>query len=69
MEFFFKIIVFLLIFIFTIIYLHNKKNKIQKSQNNKIYRVFIIIKNSSSFKQVKFTKEGELISHQCQGLF
>ena len=65
MDFFLKIIVFLLIFIFPFIYL--KQKKIKKSQNNKIYPVFIITKNSSSFKHVMQTKEGELISFQCQG--
>ena len=65
MDFFLKIIVFLLIFIFPIIYL--KQKKIKKSQNNKIYPDFIITKNSSSFKHVMHTKEGELISFQCQG--
>ena len=67
MDIFFKIILFLLIFIFLIIYLHDKQKKIKKSQNNKIYPVFIITKNSSSFKHVKHTKEGELISFRCQG--
>ena len=67
MDFFLKIIVFLLIFIFPIIYLHNKQKNIKESQNNKICPVFIITKNSSSFKHVKNTKEGELISFQCQG--
>ena len=67
MDFIFKIIFFLLIFIFPIIYFRNNKKKINNSQNNKIYPVFIITKNSSSFKHVKHTKEGELISFRCQG--
>ena len=67
MDLFFKIIVFLLIFIFPIIYLHRKQKKIKRPQINKIYPVFIITKNSSSFKHLKYTKEGELISFRCQG--
>ena len=67
MDIFFKINLFFLIFIFPIIYLHNKQKKIKKSQNNKIYPVFIITKNSSSFKHVKYTKDGELVSLRCQG--